>query len=400
MTEAAIVQQAPERLETEATLTDVLVSIDAAAARPLRVVAVKDLQPIEADDAIERGEGVAIAGVGDNVVSRCDEVTRVEADADSWRSIHMVDDRRQMLEAISQRSPLPGRVLEQHHGLAARARLERRADRIRNQLKPSLLCSRGADTRVNDDPEQAKGVSTIEFVDEGRERRRAESGRRSRQVDQIAGVRHDRRDAGLRNAAAEPPNIDWIDRFAEQLARVLGEQLQRLAAVQQRPFDGIGHATGHGHVSTNTHREGLLEHNIRLMARSSMHPARTTVLLALASATLTVVVLFAQGNPEAAKIPNTVAADAASLATGKQVYTRYCAVCHGVNAEGGSGSDISPPAPDLTDKEWKRGGTDGEIFTVIKNGVPQDLAMEPWGDRIKDPDIWNVVNYIRSLAKK
>jgi mono/diheme cytochrome c family protein len=37
---------------------------------------------------------------------------------------------------------------------------------------------------------------------------------------------------------------------------------------------------------------------------------------------------------------------------------------------------------------------------VIKNGVPPDLAMEPWGDRIKDPDIWNVVNYIRSLAKK
>ena len=41
-----------------------------------------------------------------------------------------------------------------------------------------------------------------------------------------------------------------------------------------------------------------------------------------------------------------------------------------------------------------------EIFSVIKNGVPPDLAMEPWGDRIKDPDIWNVVNYIRSLAKK
>jgi mono/diheme cytochrome c family protein len=37
---------------------------------------------------------------------------------------------------------------------------------------------------------------------------------------------------------------------------------------------------------------------------------------------------------------------------------------------------------------------------VIKNGVPPDLNMEPWGDRIKDNDIWNVVNYIRSIAKK
>ena len=87
--ESWIVQQAPERLETEATLTEVLVSIDAAAARPLRVVTVKDLQPIEADDAIERGEGVAIADVGDDVVSGCDEVTRVEADADARRSSTM-----------------------------------------------------------------------------------------------------------------------------------------------------------------------------------------------------------------------------------------------------------------------------------------------------------------------
>jgi mono/diheme cytochrome c family protein len=111
-------------------------------------------------------------------------------------------------------------------------------------------------------------------------------------------------------------------------------------------------------------------------------------------------IVAAQGNPEAAKITNPVAVTPESIASGKQIYTRYCAVCHGVNAEGGSGSDISPPAPDLTDKEWKRGSTDGEIFSVIKNGVPPDLAMEPWGDRIKDPDIWNVVNYIRSLAKK
>jgi mono/diheme cytochrome c family protein len=108
----------------------------------------------------------------------------------------------------------------------------------------------------------------------------------------------------------------------------------------------------------------------------------------------------AQGNPEAAKVTNPVAATPESIAAGKQVYTRYCAVCHGTNGEGGSGSDISAPAPDLTDKEWKRGSTDGEIFSVIKNGVPPDLNMEPWGDRIKDPDIWNVVNYVRSLAKK
>jgi mono/diheme cytochrome c family protein len=124
------------------------------------------------------------------------------------------------------------------------------------------------------------------------------------------------------------------------------------------------------------------------------------LLVAIASLALPTMIILAQDNPEAAKVKNPTALTPESVATGKPIYTRYCAVCHGINAEGGSGSDISPPAPDLTDKEWKHGSTDGEIFYVIKNGVPPDLSMEPWGDRIKDPEIWNVVNYLRSIGKK
>ena len=115
---------------------------------------------------------------------------------------------------------------------------------------------------------------------------------------------------------------------------------------------------------------------------------------------LTAIVMKAQGDPEAAKVRNPVATSPESIAAGKRVYERYCASCHGTSAQGGSGSDISPPAPDLTDEEWKHGSTDGEIFAVIKNGVAPDFNMEPWGDRIKETDIWNVVNYVRSLAEK
>ena len=128
------------------------------------------------------------------------------------------------------------------------------------------------------------------------------------------------------------------------------------------------------------------------------------LLVGLVLACLTSIGIMAQGkgkgNPEAAKVKNPVAATPESIAAGRPIFQRYCAACHGTNAEGGSGSDISPPAPDLTDTEWLHGSTDGEIFSTIKNGVPPDLNMEPWGDRIKDPDIWNVVNYVRSLAKK
>jgi cytochrome c oxidase cbb3-type subunit 3 len=139
------------------------------------------------------------------------------------------------------------------------------------------------------------------------------------------------------------------------------------------------------------------------MPNASARRGATALLITAAvalGAAVASTIATAQGNPDAAKMTNPVTATPESIASGKQTYTRYCAVCHGVNAEGGSGSDISPPAPDLTDTDWKRGSSDGEIFTVIKNGVPPDLAMEPWGDRIKDPEIWNVVNYVRSISKK
>ena len=125
-----------------------------------------------------------------------------------------------------------------------------------------------------------------------------------------------------------------------------------------------------------------------------------TLLIGILLACVASIVIIAQSNPEATKVKNPVAATPESVAAGKQLFQRYCASCHGSTAEGGSGSDISPPAPNLTDTEWRHGSTDGEIFYVIKNGVPPDLNMEPWGDRIKDPDIWNVVNFVRSLKKK
>ena len=123
-------------------------------------------------------------------------------------------------------------------------------------------------------------------------------------------------------------------------------------------------------------------------------------LVAAAAASLITVVTIAQGNPEAARVKNPIAATTESISEGKRTYQRYCASCHGANAEGGPGNDLIPAAPDLTDKEWKHGSTDGEIFSAIKNGVPPELNMVPFGDQITDTEIWNVVNYIRSLAKK
>jgi len=108
---------------------------------------------------------------------------------------------------------------------------------------------------------------------------------------------------------------------------------------------------------------------------------------------------MAQANPDAAKVKNPIAASPESLATGQQTYRRQCASCHGIGGEGGPGNDLIPAAPNLADDVWDHGSTDGEIFDNIKNGVAPDFNMVPFKDKLKDDEIWNVVNYVRSLAK-
>ena len=104
-----------------------------------------------------------------------------------------------------------------------------------------------------------------------------------------------------------------------------------------------------------------------------------------------------RGNVDPATLENPVPATAESIADGAALFTRRCAACHGADAAGGPPT-FTPTASNLIDDVWDQGSTDGEIFWVIKNGIPPDLLMAPWGDRLSDTDIWNVVNFVRDLA--
>ena len=103
------------------------------------------------------------------------------------------------------------------------------------------------------------------------------------------------------------------------------------------------------------------------------------------------------GNPDAAKVKNPVAASADSIAAGKRTYTRMCGRCHGSEGKG-DGTAATAPVPDLTDDMWDYGGSDGEIFAVIHDGVSAD--MDGYAARLSDTDIWNVINFIRSVGAK
>ena len=104
------------------------------------------------------------------------------------------------------------------------------------------------------------------------------------------------------------------------------------------------------------------------------------------------------GNPEAAKIKNPVAASAESASAGKRVYTRMCSRCHGAEGKG-DGTAATAPVPDLTDAQWDYGSSDGEIYAVIKKGIPPTM-MAGWDGRISDTEIWSIINYLHTLAAR
>jgi len=131
-----------------------------------------------------------------------------------------------------------------------------------------------------------------------------------------------------------------------------------------------------------------------------MRRAAASCLIAL-SVLVCAAVAAAQGNPDAAKMKNPVATSAESIAAGKAAYTKNCRFCHGNDAKGNG-----PMAPqgthpsDLTDAKWDRGATDGDIFTVIKEGAGPKFDMKGYKGKIADNDIWNIVNYLRSIGAK
>jgi high-affinity iron transporter len=108
----------------------------------------------------------------------------------------------------------------------------------------------------------------------------------------------------------------------------------------------------------------------------------------------------AHAHADAAKLANPVKPTDASLAVGKKLYDTQCATCHGATGKGDGkmAASITGAKPsDLSDASWKHGTSDGEMFTLIKNGA-KGTGMRGYGSRMKPNDIWSIVNYIRTLG--
>ncbi|MFD0764355.1 cbb3-type cytochrome c oxidase N-terminal domain-containing protein [Mucilaginibacter lutimaris] len=88
---------------------------------------------------------------------------------------------------------------------------------------------------------------------------------------------------------------------------------------------------------------------------------------------------------------NTVkfSSDPAILVAGKAIFKSTCAPCHGDNAQGAVG-------PNLTDEYWLHGDKVNDIFKTIKYGVPAK-GMPTWEKQLSPKQIADVANYILSV---
>ena len=126
--------------------------------------------------------------------------------------------------------------------------------------------------------------------------------------------------------------------------------------------------------------------------------------LALACVTLFIVSPVAQnpgGSPEAQKLKNPIASSPASIKAGQALFQKNCRFCHGADAKGdGPMAPEGTHPPNLTDDKWDRGSSDGEIFVVIRDGAGPKFDMKGYKSKMSEQDMWNIVNYLRSLQAK
>ena len=103
--------------------------------------------------------------------------------------------------------------------------------------------------------------------------------------------------------------------------------------------------------------------------------------------------------PEDVARKNPIAATSEGLAEARKLYGYDCAMCHGKagDGKGDLAADMKLEMHDWREATSLEKMTDGELFFIITNGKGK---MEGEGDRSSEKARWNLVNFVRSLAKK
>jgi mono/diheme cytochrome c family protein len=95
---------------------------------------------------------------------------------------------------------------------------------------------------------------------------------------------------------------------------------------------------------------------------------------------------------------NPLASTADTIAAGKEAFSHYCVVCHGMDGQN-SGvpflSHMSPPVPSLASKDVQS-YTDGQLKWVIDFGI-WPSGMPGSKGTLSEEEIWSIVVFLRHL---
>ena len=99
-----------------------------------------------------------------------------------------------------------------------------------------------------------------------------------------------------------------------------------------------------------------------------------------------------QPRPVTANLPETNPYSSPGDAeAGRRLYLGRCGHCHGGNGEGGRGAVLNTG-------RFQRGGSDRELFLIIRNGIPN--TEMPGAFSLPEVEIWRTVAYVRQLGRQ
>lgn len=106
-----------------------------------------------------------------------------------------------------------------------------------------------------------------------------------------------------------------------------------------------------------------------------------------------------RNSSDSAKPTNPVKSSPTSLSSGKKKYSQDCAMCHGKEGagDGDLAEDMHLKLKDFREAEALKDLSDGDIYKLINNGKGKMMGEE---GRLKPDEIWDVVNFVRTLSKK
>ncbi len=98
----------------------------------------------------------------------------------------------------------------------------------------------------------------------------------------------------------------------------------------------------------------------------------------------------------AASIKTPELGGAEQVEEGFRSFREMCAICHTPPeaTDSPTAQGLNPQAPDLAEKALHM--SEAELFWVIKNGIRM-TGMPAWGPSHKDPELWNIVAFIKTL---